>query len=449
MRCPRCGYEIRGRALFCPNCGYRLEQDAQAPRQQPSAEPLAAMEEKPKRRGCSLSLAVLLIAGLVMVLIAGLGVAAVYYGLADRAKVERQAAEEHYQKGLTHLEKGELELAIAEFEVALQLNPKLKQAEAKLLEAKQKLAARPTATPMLQKETKAAYLEKLRQAHQQGDWAEVFDIADRLLALDPTYHRDEVDQILFDAFYQDGLQLVEQDRMKEAVRLFDRALALQPDNTQVAHSKHLATLYMTAMGYWGADWAKAIENLETLYRLAPKYKDVLQRLYGAHLNYGDDLAKEGKWCEAAEEYGKAIKLMPDTPPELASKHQQALARCKEAPTIPSKGATRQPQATPGPTVPSGTFYGRLVERRPLKEGQMFIRGKVLDKNGKGIPGVRVKIQAWDWSAVAVTDGEGQYAFDGLGNPVTYTLSLPDLPCLPFEVLGVWGKLTWVDFQQAK
>jgi len=99
-------------------------------------------------------------------------------------------------------------------------------------------------------------------------------------------------------------------------------------------------------------------------------------------------------------------------------------------------------------VPPGVFYGRFVKFEWVEKGRMLIRGKVFDKYGRGIPGVRVKIQAWDWWAVAVTNGEGQYAFDGLSNPVVYTLSLPDRPCRPYKVRGEWNKLLWVNFYQA-
>jgi len=90
-----------------------------------------------------------------------------------------------------------------------------------------------------------------------------------------------------------------------------------------------------------------------------------------------------------------------------------------------------------------------VERTGIDSGKMYVRGKVLDKDGGGIQGTQVKIQAWDWSAIAVTDGNGQYSFDGLSNPVTYTLSLVTLSSYPFDVEGQWGKISWVDFTEAK
>ena len=80
---------------------------------------------------------------------------------------------------------------------------------------------------------------------------------------------------------------------------------------------------------------------------------------------------------------------------------------------------------------------------------MFIRGHVYDSSGAPVAGTRVKIQAWDFSVFATTDGTGQFSFDGLANPVMYTLTLADLPSVPLEVETAWGRLSWVVFEQAK
>ncbi|MBM3190795.1 MAG: zinc-ribbon domain-containing protein, partial [Chloroflexi bacterium] len=308
MICPHCGQEIQGQALFCPNCGQKLHGAAQASMR---PAPIDASAPQAEGRGCTQSLIVLTVALIVVLAIIGVGVLAVYYGLADRAKVEQQVAEDHYGKGLAHLDRGELELAVAEFELVLQLAPKHQAAQDRLREARQALEAQPTATPMLLEETKAARFEELRQAHAAGDWDAVLEAADRLLALDSAYRRDDVNRMLFDAFYQSGQELLAQDRMKEAVGRFDYALALQPDNVQLAHARKLASLYMAGMGYWGADWARAIEQLSALYTLAPDYRDVRQRVYDAHLIYGDMLAQNQDWCRAAEQYAAALGVSMD------------------------------------------------------------------------------------------------------------------------------------------
>ena len=53
------------------------------------------------------------------------------------------------------------------------------------------------------------------------------------------------------------------------------------------------------------------------------------------------------------------------------------------------------------------------------------------------------------SAIAVTNGDGDFSFDGLANPVTYTLTLLDVPSLPLDVSTEWGKLTLVEFRETR
>ncbi|MFH1085572.1 MAG: tetratricopeptide repeat protein [Chloroflexota bacterium] len=390
-----------------------------------------------QRRGCGLSLAVIGIALAVMLVIAGAGVLAVYYGLNDRAKIEYQAAQTHYDKGLGYMQQGQYEMAIAEFDLALKLDPNHRAAAESLRAAQEARQTLPTPTPMLQEETKAAQMEQLRAAYCANEWPQVFAVAGRLLALDPAYQRGEVDRMLFDAFYQAGLQAVEQDRLSEAIQLFDRALVLQPDNAQVRQAKQFATLYSAGLGYWGKSWPQVLVQFTTLYGLAPDYKDVRQRTQEAFVAYGDELAARGDWCASADQYRRALDIRPAA--AAVTKQSDALARCQKPGQTPSVS----------PAAPAGIYAGALRERSDIGSRQILLRGKVLDRNGSAVVGAKVQVRAWDWSAIAITDGAGQYAFDGLSNPVTYTLSLVDLPSQPFEVAGIWGKLAWVDFTPAR
>ncbi len=442
MKCPSCGYGLRKTDLFCPRCGQTtLRATPMTPKAVPDIHLKRADHqlEASRRSGWALSLTVIFVGILIIVAIAGLGVAGIYYGLQDRAQIERQAAEEHYQKGLEHLGQGELEIAIAEFELVARLNPQHEYVSEKLSEARQRLAARPSATPISHVDAKDVYLSELRMAQKQGDWPKVFDLAERLLALDPTYHRDEIDEVLFEAFRSNALAMVEQDRLEEAIRLFDRALALQPDNAEIARERQLAALYMAAIGYWKADWAKAIENLSAAYRLSPDYKDVRQRLHEAYVNYGDQLAQKQNWCGAEQQYARAIEIASSQ--AVNAKRQDSLKRCSGATPVPS-----------GPTkvsAPSGTYVGRVTEFIDIDSNRILIRGRVLNKEAIGVGGVRVQIQAYTFSAVSVTDGVGQFSFDGLNNAVTYTLSLLDRQSVAVDAPGIWGKLTWVHFEEAK
>jgi tetratricopeptide (TPR) repeat protein len=452
ITCSKCGHQLQGKALFCPNCGYKIEEPYVLPIEaarvgEANSAPAAQQpEQEPRRQGCGLSLAVLGIALAVVLVIVGIAATAVYLGMADRAKVERQAAQEHYIKGEVYAGEGQWELAIAEFELTLQLDPGHKMAPAKLADTRRQLGAQPTATPMYQQEAKEAILAEMRVAHQGRDWQRVMTQADKLLALDPSYRRDDVDQMLYDAFYQLALLLVEENRLTEAVTFFDRALLLQPSSAQVSHAKELATLYMNAMRYWGADWDRAIEQLNKLYQLNPNYLDVRERVIVAYTSYGDVLAQRGDGCRAEEMYVVALQFRSD--PGTLAKSQQAAIACRQA-TPTSEPAAQGTPGAPDVSPPAGTYVGKVERVQDAASSQMFLRGQVLDAAGKGVPGVRVKIQAWDWSALALSDGAGQYSFDGLANPVTYTLSLPDVTATPVDALGQWGKITWVVFRQAK
>ncbi|MGC9360792.1 MAG: carboxypeptidase-like regulatory domain-containing protein, partial [Anaerolineae bacterium] len=195
--------------------------------------------------------------------------------------------------------------------------------------------------------------------------------------------------------------------------------------------------YMDGLARWDADWPGAIEKLRAVYLRDPAYHDVRQKLHDALAAYGDSLAGDGDWCAAQRQYAAALQVMDST--LVTAKHSEARERCQagEGPIEPTAGATARP----------GEFAGRLVEQTSIGEEQMLIRGAVLDADGEGIEGVRVRIQAFDWFSVAITDLNGAFAFDGLRNPVTYTLSLPDLDAQAVEVRGEFGRMSWVEFRQ--
>jgi tetratricopeptide (TPR) repeat protein len=465
MNCPRCGNPIEGRALFCPQCGRKLDQEAPAP--QPwlaDAEPEngatadsavpASEPQMDRARGCRSTLTIVGIALLVVLVVGGLAAAAILQGMRDRSGTQVELAQEHYQRGEAHLAEGNYELAIAEFEQALRLDPALVEAADRLAEAETLLAARPTPTSILQGAVEQSHWDALQAVLMQQDWAQVVQRAEQITTLDSTYRRQELDDILHDAYYQLGLQSVQENRMQEAVGYFDRALALRPGSAQASLAQSTAKLYMDGVRYAGTDWAAAVDRLSMLYTLDPAYRDVQARLHVAYLAYGQQLAAREDWCLAALQYRRANELTPaDATAALA---QEAADRCGAPPTAgdPTVPTGDDPGATPGattgtPGAPAGTFVGRVDRTEHVAASGIYVRGQVLDREGEGVPNVRVKIQAWDWFAYATSDGSGQFSFDGLGNPVTYTLSLADLPSEPVDAPTEFTLLTWVIFEEAR
>ncbi len=462
MNCPRCGSPIEGRALFCPQCGRKLDQEPPAPQlwraevetesaaglaePAPQAEPQAA-----RARGCRSTFAIVGIALAVVLVIGGLAAAAILQGMQDRSTAQTEAALEHYQRGEVHLAEENYELAIAEFEQALRLNPSLIEASDRLAEAEARLAARPTPTSILQQGVEQSQWDALQTAMTQQDWSQVVQRGEQILAQDPTYRRQELDEMLYEGYYHLGLQAVQENRMEDAVRHFDRALTIKPNSAQASLAQSTAKLYMDGVRYAGSDWASAVDRLSMLYTLDPAYRDVRTRLHEAYLAYGQQLAAREDWCLAALQYRRANELIAAD--ATASLAQEAADRCStpptaEAPSVPTgdaAGAT--PSATGEPAAAAGTYVGRVQSTEHVAASGIYVRGQVLDSDGKGVPNVRVKIQAWDWFAYATSDGTGQFSFDGLGNPVTYTLSLTDLPSVPVDAPTELTMLTWVIFEQ--
>ncbi len=446
MTCPQCGQAVEAPALFCPSCGHKLANPfaaqprlAMLPDDIQATRILEPSPPAPARRGCRHALAVLGVALVAVLIVIGLGAVAVYAGLRDRSRVERQAAQEHYLKGEIYLAEGQMELAIAELEAAVNLDPRLDQAQTKLQEALQARQEQPSPSPVLQLGERETLYAAVVAAGQAQDWLRLLAEADRLYALDPAYKRDQVQPLQVEAYRQLAAALVQQDRLAEALAYYDRALELAPEDAELSRARELAALYLQAMGYWGADWAGALEQLNRLYRLEPGYKDVAARIPEAYLAYANGLSQAGDWCQAEKMYTAALQAR-DTEATRASRDQAALY-CKKTPAAaPGK---------PGVQAPSGAYVGRVDRVQDAGSNKVFIRGRVLSAKGAGVPNVRVKIQAWDWFVFATTDGVGQFSFDGLRDPVTYTLSLPDVTFVPVDVKGEAGKIGWVLFEEAK
>jgi tetratricopeptide (TPR) repeat protein len=373
-------------------------------------------------------------AGLAILVIAALALLGVYQGVQERTRLNRAAAVEHYQKGLEQLALQNYELARAEFELAVQLDANNRDAATKLAEVNALISSQPTATSALRLQTVVLLYNEARESYNRSDWEGVISKLEQVRTLDPEYERDTIVSLMVEAYVNAGLRLIEGNRMEEAIRYFDRALELQPASEEAREQKRWASLYLAGQGYWGADWLGAIESFSVLYQLKPDYKDTRQRLHDAHVAYADTLYEGGDWCAARDHYDSAIAMMPSD--ALTVKREEAAQNCAVAPG---------PVGTP---PPSGTFVGRLLKVEDVGRSEaMMIRGYVLDVAGNPLSGVQVGLSAWDWSAApAMTSAEGIFAFDGLANPVTYTVTLVDLPHVPLPVQADWSKLVWVEFR---
>ncbi|HIQ06257.1 MAG TPA: hypothetical protein EYH31_11345 [Anaerolineae bacterium] len=306
-----------------------------------------------------------LVLGLGLGAMLAAGTYGVYQGLRDRDERRIQLVREHYQRGLTYLEEGRKELARAEFAMALRLDPSHRDA----LKHLQALVATPTATvtplptdtptPTPTVDVVALAVQSLwneaQVAYSDGDWETTIERLEQLRVTDPNYQADAITSMLFDSCVRLGRALVAAGEMEQALRRFDQALALHPDDTAVRQERRLAAQYIDALTYWAADWQKAITGFEEIYATQPDYLDVAQRLPEAYRQWGDVLARKGDWCTAAERYQSGLQYSEDA--ELRRLQADAAERCRQERFTPSPlSATATSTSTISVTVvPSATL----------------------------------------------------------------------------------------------
>ncbi|NLS79516.1 MAG: tetratricopeptide repeat protein [Chloroflexi bacterium] len=344
MRCANCGAEVSDGTVFCPHCGHRVKSRVQveppvaaapapAPASPEKARPTPRMVVEPdadkaapaRPSGCKWLMLTGAFTLLFLLIILGLGALGAYHGLQDQNREKLQLAQTHYEKGLGYLAEGNYGLAVAEMQEAVRLNPDFEGAKIKLAEAQALSAASPTPTGNAYLQAAEQLYRDARTEYNQRNWEATIAKLDELRAVDASYQQQEVETLLFWAYYNSGLALVNDGRMEEAVHRFDQALALQPKNPDVLGQRHLASLYVSGLGYWGADWGAAIEKFDAVYRIESNYRDVRQRLHDAHVNYGDLLASKNEWCNAAKQYDAALQII-DTE-AVRQRRDNAATRC--------------------------------------------------------------------------------------------------------------------------
>jgi tetratricopeptide (TPR) repeat protein len=379
-----------------------------------------------------------LLAGIV-----GVGILGVYQGLQERTRVMRQAAQAHYERGIVLADQGALELALAEFNEAVRLAPDFTAAYEQARQVRERLSGQVVPTIPVELETADALFQSAQAAEARGDLDDAIRRLQELRDLYPQHHQVEAANLLYSAAYRRGLQLVGEDRLDEAIGRFGDALTVRPDDSAALTQRRLAELYLAGLRSGGQGWDQIIANWEAVYLVQADYKDVAQRLAQAYVGKGDDLAGQNLWCDAQAPYRRAAEIAP-TPPILA-RVNDAQERCAQASAPVEPTPTRPQAATPG----QRRFVGQLAGSFDIPGNRMHVRGRVVDRLGRGVGGAAVRISAFDWSAVATTDGNGNYSFDGLANPLVYTLTLINLPAQPVEVKTEWGKQMMVNFVEKR
>lgn len=287
----------------------------------------------------------------------GIGLLAAYQGLQEQTSAKQAEALEHYQRGQQHLANNALELAVAEFELAVSLNPGLLEAREALREAKRVAQALPTPTSQTRSDAAVEILQKAEEQVAQQNWAQAASTLLQVRDLDPTYQPERVSELLYQANYELGLQLITPDQIEQAVQAFDLALAERPDDAEASVQRAKAALYLEGKTAEDTDWQKAAKAYEQLYRDDAQYLDVQARLTEVYEALGDALVEQEEWCQAEVQFLQAIRIAGSNTLQLKadSSHQ----RCQEQ-TVAQANGGATPQAIVAASAAESSSAGAIT-----------------------------------------------------------------------------------------
>jgi lipoprotein-anchoring transpeptidase ErfK/SrfK len=172
--------------------------------------------------------------------------------------------------------------------------------------------------------TQPASAMTLDEAWAASDWPQVITLVQSALARTPG--DADLVQKLFTAHYNYGVQLVRNDRLKEALNEFDSALAINASDVNAQGERQFAKLYLDGItALQENDPGTAVKPLRTIYDGNPNYREVKDKLYQAYIGWADTLEIQGNRSDAYVYYQKAA-LVDSTGQEA----QAGMARLKDA-----------------------------------------------------------------------------------------------------------------------
>lgn len=323
----------------------------------PSALPAAAAPDRSRLRiriG-TIAIAVFLVA---LVVAAGAGYLA---GTRARAQAQQSALEaqarQQFDLAIQDLRAGRYAFAQQRLQYVLNLDPNFPAAPAMLQQALIGLHATPTATPT-QTPIPTATLdlprvqELMTQAQQQfhnGDWAGMVETLLTLQVTVPDYQPSRVRGLMYVALSGEGVALINKGELEQGIYDLDQAELYGPLDYKAsqrrAWAELLLKLYQEANLYFQQDWQQSVNYFSQVYSMAPNYGDTTQDYPQALQKYGDQLAGQGKYCDALKEYQIAAAIKPNAS-GLEKAMNSANSSCSASQAPAPTGSAPTPTPTP-------------------------------------------------------------------------------------------------------
>lgn len=329
----------------------------------------------------------------------------------------REAAIEHYNRGLGLLAENYPETAFAEFEIALQYDAAFAPAQKKLAELKSKTGAGGANPARQENQIAATLFDEASKSIAQKEWSDAITRLEQLRTLNANYRPAEVKALTYQAYVEGGKDAVKNGNIEIARERFESALTIGNGDLEVGKQRDLAMLYLEGKQAVGYNWQIAIQKFSAIYSREPNYHDTKKQLFDAHVQYGDIAARTSP-CLAAREYDAALALFSDN--QVLSKRTASMNQCKQAitspptPTVPATSVvTATIPVTSTVVVPTESFAFKLstATEKSCATGAGDLTGVVRDLLGRPMANALVGYFGDGvGTATARTNANGQYMF---------------------------------------
>jgi tetratricopeptide (TPR) repeat protein len=332
--------------------------------QQPETSPDISKRPKGSRAWILWSLL-----GIFVLLLIALGSVRLGYQSAIQKRLGFQStqvaaeAQAQFDLGVQDQQAGHYDLARQRFEYVMQIDPNFPGVTEKLAEAMvamistatATIAPTPTLTPTPDTRGREELFTQAQASLLASDWSTTIDTLLTLRKRDPTFMAVKVDGMLFVALRNRGVDKIARQADLEG-GTYDLALAERfgPLDVEARNWRDWATLYVRGASFWDVDWAQAVYYFGQLVQIAPNLVDgsgytAFERNILALLGYGDWFARQGKFCEAQQQYEAALGIRDD--PVARPTADFAAQKCQEA-NAPANTPVPQDTQTPTSTVES-------------------------------------------------------------------------------------------------
>ncbi len=296
------------------------------------------------------------------------------------------AAATQFELALADQNAGKLAQARDRFEWVISVDPNFPGAAQKLTEVMLAQAVvntptsqpSPTLTPTPDTRGVDALFSQAQSDLRNKQWQPAIDTLETLRKDDINYHAVDVDGMYYIALRNLGVENILSDGNLEG-GIYDLTLAERfgPLDRDADGYRTWARYYITGASFWGIDWSQVIFYFAQVAPAFPNLRDgsgktATERYRIALEKYGDQLAGQGDYCGARDQYKLALSFGPDS---VVAPTATSIAETCAPPTQKPPAETKTPKPTSDQPTDTGPTSKPPVPTETPKGGATATPGQ--------------------------------------------------------------------------